>query len=90
MAWAARSGCRSIATNTAQPSQVWKGAGRWRLGGGGAAGRGGGGSNHGPECVEIAIAPAATVHVRDSKDTQRAQLAFTGASWTEFVSSVRR
>jgi hypothetical protein len=34
--------------------------------------------------------PAATVHVRDSKDTQRAQLAFTGASWTEFVSSVRR
>jgi hypothetical protein len=43
-----------------------------------------------PECVEIAIAPAATVHVRDSKDTQRAQLAFTGASWTEFVSSVRR
>ncbi|MFF1741328.1 DUF397 domain-containing protein [Streptomyces mirabilis] len=47
-------------------------------------------SNDGPECVEIAIAPAATVHVRDSKDTQRAQLAFTGASWTEFVSSVRR
>ena len=47
-------------------------------------------SNDGPECVEIAMAPAATVHVRDSKDTQRAQLAFTGASWTEFVSSVRR
>ncbi|MCX5090953.1 DUF397 domain-containing protein [Streptomyces sp. NBC_00365] len=46
-------------------------------------------SNDGPDCVEIAIAPAATVHVRDSKDTQRAQLAFTGASWTEFVSSVR-
>ena len=47
-------------------------------------------SNDGPDCVEIAIAPAATVHVRDSKDTRRAQLAFTGASWTEFVSSVRR
>jgi hypothetical protein len=47
-------------------------------------------SNDGPECVEIARAPAATVHVRDSKDTQRARLAFTGASWTEFVSSVRR
>ncbi|WP_329373832.1 DUF397 domain-containing protein [Streptomyces sp. NBC_01483] len=47
-------------------------------------------SNDGPDCVEIAIAPAATVHVRDSKDTQRAQLAFTGTSWTEFVSSVRR
>lgn len=47
-------------------------------------------SNDGPDCVEIAIAPAATVHVRDSKDTQRARLAFTGTSWTEFVSSVRR
>ncbi|MCX4591291.1 DUF397 domain-containing protein [Streptomyces sp. NBC_01549] len=48
-------------------------------------------SNDGPECVEVAIAPAAaTIHVRDSKDKQRAQLAFTGASWTEFVSSVRR
>ncbi|MFE9597478.1 DUF397 domain-containing protein [Streptomyces hokutonensis] len=43
-------------------------------------------SNDGPECVEIAIAPAvATVHVRDSKNTQRAQLAFTDASWAEFV-----
>jgi hypothetical protein len=48
------------------------------------------GSNVGPGCVETALAPAATVHVRGSKDTQRAQLAFTGASWTEFVSSVRR
>ncbi|WP_416965759.1 DUF397 domain-containing protein [Streptomyces sp. Agncl-13] len=43
-------------------------------------------SNDGPECVEIAIAPADTkVHVRDSKNTQRAQLAFADDAWTEFV-----
>ncbi|MFF0159937.1 DUF397 domain-containing protein [Streptomyces sp. NPDC005263] len=43
-------------------------------------------SNDGPECVEVAIAPThTTVHVRDSKDTQRAQLAFADAAWTEFV-----
>lgn len=39
-----------------------------------------------PDCVEVAIAPAdTTVHVRDSKDREGAQLAFTDASWTEFV-----
>jgi hypothetical protein len=44
-------------------------------------------SNDGPDCVEVAIVAAdATVHVRDSKNTQRAQLAFADASWTEFVS----
>ena len=43
-------------------------------------------SNDGPERVEIAIAPAdATVHVRDSKNTHRAQLAFADDAWTEFV-----
>lgn len=43
-------------------------------------------SNEGPECVEVAIAPAdATVHVRDSKDKQSAQLAFTDTSWAAFV-----
>jgi len=43
-------------------------------------------SNDGPECVEVAIAPAhATVHVRDSKDRERIQLAFTDASWVAFV-----
>lgn len=41
-------------------------------------------SNDGPDCVEIAIAPA-TVHVRDSKDKTGAQLAFADASWAEFV-----
>ncbi|UUU33180.1 DUF397 domain-containing protein [Streptomyces sp. CA-210063] len=45
-------------------------------------------SNEGPECVEVAISPTApTVHVRDSKDHQGAQLAFTNGSWTAFVDS---
>ncbi|WLW54275.1 DUF397 domain-containing protein [Streptomyces sp. YU58] len=50
-------------------------------------------SNEGPECVEVAIAPAkadVTVHVRDSKDMQRAQLAFADAAWTEFVAYAGR
>ncbi|MFC8512802.1 DUF397 domain-containing protein [Streptomyces sp. NPDC057257] len=45
-------------------------------------------SDDGPACVEVAISPAdrtPTVHVRDSKDAHRAQLAFAGASWSEFV-----
>ncbi|GHH45330.1 hypothetical protein FHS35_002204 [Streptomyces umbrinus] len=44
-------------------------------------------SNDGPECVEVAIAhaTAATIHVRDSKDKQGSQLAFTHTAWTEFV-----
>jgi len=47
--------------------------------------------NDGPDCVEVAIAPAdpaPTVHVRDSKDAHRAQLAFTGAPWSEFVAFI--
>ena len=48
-------------------------------------------SNDGPECVEVAIAHAtAAIHVRDSKDKQRSQLTFTGATWTEFVGHARR
>ncbi|MFE7834706.1 DUF397 domain-containing protein [Streptomyces sp. NPDC057474] len=43
-------------------------------------------SNEGPECVEVAIPPSnTTVHVRDSKDQQGAQLAFTNGSWAAFV-----
>ncbi|TXJ73861.1 DUF397 domain-containing protein [Streptomyces lavendulae] len=41
-------------------------------------------SNEGPDCVEVAVAPA-TVHVRDSKDKDRARLTVGEASWTEFV-----
>lgn len=41
-------------------------------------------SNDGPECVEVAVAPG-TVHVRDSKDKQGPQLAFTPAAWADFV-----
>lgn len=39
----------------------------------------------GGECVEIAASPG-TVHVRDSKDKQGPQLAFTAAEWSAFVS----
>lgn len=44
--------------------------------------------NEDGDCVEIAIAPAApTIHVRDSKDQQGAQLAFAARSWAAFVGS---
>ncbi|QIJ63274.1 DUF397 domain-containing protein [Streptomyces sp. JB150] len=47
-------------------------------------------SNDGPDCVEVAIAPARTsVHVRDSKDTSGPQLALTPEAWGAFLSGVR-
>jgi hypothetical protein len=43
-------------------------------------------SNDGPECVEVAIAPATpTVHIRDSKDPDGTHLAFTGHAWSAFL-----
>ncbi|MEU0840987.1 DUF397 domain-containing protein [Streptomyces sp. NPDC005962] len=36
------------------------------------------------DCVEVATRPD-TVHVRDSKDKQRAQLAFSSTEWASFV-----
>lgn len=43
------------------------------------------------DCVEVAIPPTnTTVHVRDSKDHQGAQLAFTGGSWAAFVEGARQ
>lgn len=36
------------------------------------------------DCVEVATRPD-TVHVRDSKDKQRAQLAFSPTEWASFV-----
>jgi hypothetical protein len=39
----------------------------------------------GSDCVEVAPSPD-TIHVRDSKNAQGARLAFTNASWAEFVS----
>ncbi|WP_063727781.1 DUF397 domain-containing protein [Streptomyces sp. RTd22] len=41
-------------------------------------------SNEGPDCVEVA-ASVGRVHVRDSKDRQGPQLAFTPAEWSAFV-----
>jgi len=41
-------------------------------------------SGEGGECVEVAFCPGA-VHVRDSKDKQGPQLAFSQAGWAAFV-----
>ncbi|MEU4894639.1 DUF397 domain-containing protein [Streptomyces sp. NPDC044780] len=36
------------------------------------------------DCVEVATCPG-TVHVRDSKDKEGPQLAFSPAAWADFV-----
>jgi ribosomal protein L2 len=44
-----------------------------------------------PDCVEVAMAPTdTTIHVRDSKNQQGAQLAFASGSWAAFVEGARR
>lgn len=40
--------------------------------------------SQGDDCVEVAACPG-TVHVRDSKDKEGPQLAFSPAAWAEFV-----
>jgi hypothetical protein len=40
------------------------------------------------DCVEVASCPD-TVHVRDSKDKEGPQLAFSPAAWTRFVAYAR-
>ncbi|MEU9094635.1 DUF397 domain-containing protein [Streptomyces sp. NPDC048428] len=42
-------------------------------------------TNDGPQCVEVATAPAA-VHVRDSKNIPGPDLGFTPGAWADFVS----
>ncbi|MCX5558358.1 DUF397 domain-containing protein [Streptomyces sp. NBC_00038] len=39
------------------------------------------------DCVEIAVAPA-TIHVRDSKNTQGPCLTVDPTTWTDFVAHV--
>jgi hypothetical protein len=46
-------------------------------------------TNEGPECVEVASAPGA-VHVRDSKDKEGPQLAFTSIEWRAFIDFAAR
>lgn len=41
-------------------------------------------SNEGPDCVEVATSPG-TVRVRDSKDPEGPQLAFSAAEWSAFL-----
>ncbi|MGA6154760.1 DUF397 domain-containing protein [Stenotrophomonas sp. NPDC087984] len=45
--------------------------------------------NEGGECVEVATTPGA-VHVRDSKEPERAQLVFAAQSWAAFVDFATR
>ncbi|MFC8441206.1 DUF397 domain-containing protein [Streptomyces vinaceus] len=45
--------------------------------------------SEGDSCVEIATEPA-TVHVRDSKNTDGPRLTFTPAAWAGFLTSVDR
>jgi Domain of unknown function (DUF397) len=40
------------------------------------------------DCVEVATCPG-TVHVRDSKDKEGPQLAFSPAEWAHFVAYAR-
>ncbi|MEU6138895.1 DUF397 domain-containing protein [Streptomyces sp. NPDC047081] len=41
------------------------------------------------DCVEVAVTPA-TIHVRDSKDQQGAQLTLSPTSWSAFVDTLGR
>jgi hypothetical protein len=41
-------------------------------------------TNEGPQCIEVAAAPG-MVHVRDSKDKEGPQLAFSPGEWSAFV-----
>ncbi|GGQ92986.1 DUF397 domain-containing protein [Streptomyces althioticus] len=41
-------------------------------------------TNDGPECVEVALAPAA-VHVRDSKHIEGPHLTFSPTQWATFL-----
>ncbi|MFC4035540.1 DUF397 domain-containing protein [Streptomyces polygonati] len=42
-------------------------------------------TGEGPECIEVAASPG-VVHVRDSKDVEGSQLAFSPAEWSAFLS----
>ncbi len=42
------------------------------------------GGTNGESCVELALTPA-TVHVRDSKNTEGPRIAFTPGTWAAFV-----
>ena len=45
--------------------------------------------SEGDNCVEVAACPG-TVHVRDSKDKEGPQLAFSAAEWSTFVNYARQ
>lgn len=39
------------------------------------------------DCVEVALTPA-TIHIRDSKNTQGPQLSLSPTPWTDFITAV--
>ncbi len=45
---------------------------------------------NGGGCVEVASHRPNTVSVRDSKDREGPQLAFTGQAWSQFVAGIKR
>ena len=47
------------------------------------------GGNDGNSCVELALTPA-TVHVRDSKNTEGPRLTFAPDAWARFVPHVSK
>ncbi|WP_416964696.1 DUF397 domain-containing protein [Streptomyces sp. Agncl-13] len=42
------------------------------------------------DCVEVAVAPTATIRIRDSKNKLGAQLALSAPVWGEFVTYVAK
>ncbi|MEW2573961.1 DUF397 domain-containing protein [Streptomyces sp. NPDC047070] len=40
------------------------------------------------DCVEVAVRPATTVHVRDSKNTRGPQLTLSPGAWGSFIQGV--
>ncbi|MGW6012147.1 DUF397 domain-containing protein [Streptomyces sp. NPDC055210] len=40
------------------------------------------------DCVEVAVCAAATIHVRDSKNTRGPQLALSPDAWGSFIQRV--
>ncbi|MEV6379207.1 DUF397 domain-containing protein [Streptomyces sp. NPDC051773] len=39
----------------------------------------------GDDCVEVAAAPSAAVHVRDSKNADGPQLVLSSGAWADFI-----
>ena len=47
-------------------------------------------SNNGGSCVEVGTGPAGVIAVRDSKNPEGPELAFTSEQWTLFTNRVKK